>query len=122
MLYIYYQSFLTLHALKIGLENEGYNVDIQFANNNVATQINQLENMVFKNYKAVVVCTIESTSLNSALEQAKAKGITIIAYNRLLMNTNNGDYYVTFSNFDVGVAQGKYIEEKLALKTAARPF
>jgi len=104
--------------LKEKFRDEGYDVDLKYANNKEADQISQLDAMVTKGVKAVVVCPIKSGSLNNALEKAAEKGIKIIAYDRMLTDTVNIDYYVTFDNYQVGVSQGKFIEEKLNLKTA----
>lgn len=104
-------------ALKKGFEDKGFSVDLKFSNNAVTTQINDIENMVTQGVKVLVISAIEGTALGRPLEQAKKKGIIVIAYDRLIMNTPDVDYYTSFDNFAVGVAQGKYIEDKLGLKT-----
>lgn len=101
--------------LKKEFKAKGYSVDLQYANNDVTAQVNQIENMIEKKVKALVIAPVSGYSLNKVLEQAKESGILIIAYDRLLMNTADVDYYVAFNNFNLGEAQGKYIEEVLKL-------
>jgi len=108
--------------LKTKLEALGYEVDLQYANNQVATQVSQLENLVTTGNKILVVASIDSTALKGALAQAKSEGCTIIAYDRLIMDTPNVDYYATFDNYKVGVLQGTFIVEKLGLKEGKGPY
>lgn len=104
------------------LKEKGFEVDLQYAENKVETQINQIENMITKGAKVLVVGSIDAGSLSSVLEGAKAEGIKVIAYDRLIMNTDAISYYATFDNYSVGVIQGEYIEEKLGLKDGKGPF
>ena len=108
--------------MEASLKAKGYKVDLQFAENEVETQVNQIENMITKGAKVLVVGSIDGGALSSVLEDAKAEGIKVIAYDRLIMNTDAVNYYATFDNFSVGVIQGEYIEEKLGLKDGAGPF
>jgi putative multiple sugar transport system substrate-binding protein len=104
------------------LKAKGYTVDIQYANNDVNTQVQQIENMITKGCKILIVAAIDGSSLTDVLNTAKTNNCKVIAYDRLIMKTANVDYYATFDNFKVGVIQGQYIETKLNLKTAAGPF
>lgn len=108
--------------MKAQLEEKGYQVDLQYANNDVNTQIQQLENMITKGCKVLVIASIDGSALTDVLAKAAENNIKVIAYDRLIMNTENVDYYATFDNFQVGVIQGKYIEEKLGLKEGKGPF
>lgn len=108
--------------MKAQLEAKGYQVELQYANNDINTQVQQLENMVTKGCKVLVIASIDGSVLSDVLSKAKAAGIKVIAYDRLIMKTPNVDYYATFDNFKVGVIQGQYIEKTLALKTAKGPF
>jgi putative multiple sugar transport system substrate-binding protein len=108
--------------MKAQLEAKGYKVDLQYANNDVNTQIQQLENMITKKCKVLVIASIDGSALTEVLRKAAENNIKVIAYDRLIMNSEHVDYYATFDNFQVGVIQGKYIEEKLGLKTNAGPF
>jgi len=104
------------------LEAAGFDVDLQYADNDVATQVSQLENMVTKGCKVLVVASIDGIALKGVLQEAADAGIQVIAYDRLIKDSPNVDYYTTFDNFKVGVIQGTFIEEALDLKSGAGPF
>lgn len=104
------------------LKAEGYDVDLQFAENKIETQVSQIENMVTKGCKVIVVGAIDGSSLSSVLEEAKAAGVKVIAYDRLIMNTDAVSYYATFDNYGVGRIQGEYIADKLGLKDGKGPY
>lgn len=104
------------------LKERGYNTDLQYAEDDIPNQLSQVENMVTKGVKALVIAAIDGTTLSDVLKQAKAKGITVIAYDRLIRGTPNVDYYATFDNFQVGVLQAQSIEQGLGLKEGKGPF
>ena len=104
------------------LEEAGYSVDLQFASNDVQQQLNQVTNMINNGCEVLVIAAIEGSSLGSALDLAKEKGIPVIAYDRLLMESDAVSYYATFDNYKVGTVQGTYIKEKLDLDNAEGPF
>ncbi len=104
------------------LEEAGYEVDLQFASNDVQQQLNQVTNMINSGCAVVVISAIEGSSLGSALDLAKEKGVAVIAYDRLLMESDAVSYYATFDNYKVGTVQGTYIKEALDLDNAAGPF
>jgi putative multiple sugar transport system substrate-binding protein len=104
------------------LKEHGYDADLQYAEDDIPNQLSQVENMVTKGVKALVIAAIDGTTLSDALKQAKAAGITVIAYDRLIRDTPNVDYYATFDNFQVGVLQAQSIEQKLGLKDGKGPF
>ena len=108
--------------MKAKLEAAGYTVDLQYASNDVPTQVSQIENMISSGCKVLVIASIEGDSLGTVLEQAKEKNIKVIAYDRLIMNSDAVTYYATFDNNMVGVKQGEYIESQLNLKSGAGPF
>jgi putative multiple sugar transport system substrate-binding protein len=108
--------------MKSQLESKGYKVELQYANNDVNTQIQQIENMITKGCKVLVVASIDGSALSDVLKKAADNKVKVIAYDRLIMKTNNVDYYATFDNFKVGVIQGQYIETKLGLKEGKGPF
>ncbi len=98
------------------LKAAGYEVDLQFANNDVKEQVNQIENMINNGCSVLVIAAIEGDSLGTVLATAKEKNIPVIAYDRLIMNTDAVSYYATFDNEMVGTKQGEYIEKELGLK------
>jgi putative multiple sugar transport system substrate-binding protein len=104
------------------LEAAGYEVDLQFASNDVQTQVSQIENMISSGANVLVIAAIEGSSLGEALDMAKAANIPVIAYDRLLMNSDAVSYYATFVNYMVGTKQGEYIVEALDLDNADGPF
>src|SRR3979411_438275 len=104
------------------LKERGYNTDLQYAEDDIPNQLSQIENMVTKGAKVLVIASIDGTTLSNVLKQAKDKGITVIAYDRLIRDTPNLDYYATFDNFQVGVQQAQSIEQALGLKEGKGPF
>ncbi|MDR1744234.1 MAG: sugar-binding protein, partial [Planctomycetota bacterium] len=109
--------------MKAQLEAAGYAVELQYAgDNDIPTQVNQLENMISQGCKVLVIAAIDGTSLTKVLDGAKRNGIKVISYDRLIMNSDAVSYYATFDNFKVGTTQGNFIKDKLNLDTAAGPF
>jgi putative multiple sugar transport system substrate-binding protein len=104
------------------LQEKGYTVDLQYAEDDIPNQLAQIENMMTKGAKVLVIAAIDGTTLSDALQQAASKGIKVIAYDRLIRNSPNVDYYATFDNFQVGVLQASYIEKALGLKEGKGPF
>jgi putative multiple sugar transport system substrate-binding protein len=104
------------------LKERGYGADLQYADDDIPNQLSQVENMVTKGAKVLVIAAIDGTTLSDVLKQAKASGITVIAYDRLIRDTPDVDYYATFDNFQVGVLQAQSIEQKLGLKEGKGPF
>ncbi|WP_280156425.1 multiple monosaccharide ABC transporter substrate-binding protein [Piscinibacter sp. XHJ-5] len=103
-------------------KEKGYRTDLQYAEDDIPNQLAQIENMMTKGPKVLVIAAIDGTTLSDALQKAADKGIKVIAYDRLIRNSKNVDYYATFDNFQVGVLQAGYIENALNLKTAKGPF
>lgn len=103
-------------------EEQGYVVDLQYGANDVQQQLNQVINMINNGCEVVVIAAIEGSSLGSALDLAKEKGIPVIAYDRLLMESDGVSYYATFDNYAVGTLQGTYIKEAMDLDNAEGPF
>ena len=108
--------------MRAELEAAGYMVDLQFAANDVQQQLNQVTNMINSGCEVLVIAAIEGSSLGSALALAKEKGIPVIAYDRLLMESDAVSYYATFDNYKVGTVQGTYIKDALDLDNAEGPF
>ena len=108
--------------MKAQLEALGYEVDLQYASNDVQTQVSQIENMIGAGANVLVIAAIEGSSLGEALTMAKESGIPVIAYDRLLMNSDAVDYYATFDNYKVGQVQGQYVIDQLDLDNAEGPF
>ncbi|MFO1072451.1 MAG: multiple monosaccharide ABC transporter substrate-binding protein [Geminicoccaceae bacterium] len=104
------------------LKERGYNVDLQYAEDDIPNQLAQIENMITKGDKVLVIAAIDGTTLSDALQNAANAGIKVIAYDRLIRGSKNVDYYATFDNFKVGVLQASAIEKALGLKEGKGPF
>jgi putative multiple sugar transport system substrate-binding protein len=100
----------------------GYGTDLQYAEDDIPNQLAQIENMVTKGVKVLVIAAIDGTTLSAILQQAHDSGIKVIAYDRLIRDSANVDYYATFDNFQVGVIQAQSIEQGLGLKEGKGPF
>ena len=108
--------------MKEQLEAKGYTVDLQYAEDIVENQVSQIENMITKGVKVLVIASIDGESLTAVLQKAKDASIPVIAYDRLIRNTDAVSYYATFDNFLVGVQQATSIVDALGLPDAAGPF
>ena len=108
--------------MKAQLEAAGYQVDLQYAANDIPTQVSQIQNMIATGCKVLVIASIDGEALGTVLAEAQAAGIPVIAYDRLIMNSDAVTYYATFDNWDVGVKQGTYIKDALDLDNAEGPF
>jgi len=104
--------------VKEQLEGEGYTVDLQYANDDIPTQSQQVDQMITEGADILVVAAIDGTALSGQLENAAANNIPVISYDRLIRDTENVDFYVTFDNFEVGVAQGNALLTGLGLRNA----
>ena len=104
--------------MKAQLEALGYEVDLQYAEDDVQAQVSQIENMIASGVNCLVIASIDSSALVNVEKQAQTAGIPIIAYDRLLMDTDAVSYYATFDNKGVGTAIGKYIVDNAGLDPA----
>ena len=104
------------------LKEKGYKADLQYADDDIPNQLAQVENMITKKVKVLVIAAIDGTTLSNALQKAADSGIKVIAYDRLIKGSKNVDYYTTFDNFQVGVLQASSIVDKLGLKQGKGPF
>jgi putative multiple sugar transport system substrate-binding protein len=91
--------------VKSQLEAAGYKVDLQYAENDIPTQLNQVDNQITNGAKVLIIASIDGTALTSQLQNAADNGIKVISYDRLIRNSPNVDYYATFDNEQVGVDQ-----------------
>ena len=104
------------------LETAGFEVDLQYASNDVQTQLSQVENMINSGADVLVIAAIEGSSLGSALDLAAENEIPVIAYDRLLMDSAAVSYYATFDNYMVGTYQGEFVVDALDLDNEDGPF
>ncbi|MFF1272837.1 multiple monosaccharide ABC transporter substrate-binding protein [Streptomyces marokkonensis] len=106
------------------LEDKGYKTKLAYGEDDPDQQVAQIENMITQGVKALIVAAIDNKSMNNVLQQAKDADIPVISYDRLILGTENVDYYASFDNEKVGELQGTYIVEKLGLKDGGKkgPF
>ncbi|GAB2452985.1 multiple monosaccharide ABC transporter substrate-binding protein [Xylanimonas ulmi] len=104
------------------LQDAGFQTSLQFADNQVNQQISQIQNMINDGADVLVIASIDGTALGPVLQQAADAGIPVLAYDRLINETENVDYYATFDNELVGQLQGEFIVDQLGLKDGAGPF
>lgn len=108
--------------MKAVLEEAGYEVNLQYANNDVATQVSQIENMLVSGAKILIVAPIDGGVLDVVLGMAKDAGVPVISYDRLITGTSNIDYYTTFDNYGVGVIQGQFIVDMFDLENTDETY
>jgi putative multiple sugar transport system substrate-binding protein len=92
-------------AVKASLEKLGYKVDLEYADDKIPQQVQQISNMLTKGAKVLIIASIDGTALSDQLDQAGKSGVKVIAYDRLINGNKNVDYYTTFDNNEVGVQQ-----------------
>jgi putative multiple sugar transport system substrate-binding protein len=103
-------------------EEAGYTTDLQYAEDDIPNQLAQIENMITKGVNVLVIAAIDGTTLSNALENAAASGIKVIAYDRLIRDSGNVDYYATFDNFKVGVQQASSLVAGLKERFGDGPY
>ena len=103
--------------VKAQLEAAGYQVDLQYADNDTDMQISQIENMIAAGCDALIIAAIDNAALANVL--ADAGDLLVISYDRLITDTDNIDYYISFDNYRVGVFQAQYVIDTLDLENAA---
>ena len=110
------------NSMVTALAAKGYKTDLQYADDDIPNQLAQIENMITKGVKMLVIASIDGTTLSNALQKAADKGIKVVAYDRLIVGSKNVDYYTTFDNFQVGVLHAQSLEKALGLKEGKGPF
>ncbi|WP_127357350.1 multiple monosaccharide ABC transporter substrate-binding protein [Actinacidiphila soli] len=95
---------------------KGYKTDLKYADNSADTQADQIRTMINNGDKLLIIASIDGSGLGDVLVNARQKGIKVISYDRLLLASNDVDYYATFDNFKVGELQADAIVQKLGLK------
>jgi putative multiple sugar transport system substrate-binding protein len=101
----------------------GFKTDLQYGEDDVRTQVSQLENMITKGHRLLVIAPINGAAVSDVVKQAHEANIPVISYDRLILGTPNVDYYATFDNEKVGRLQGQYIADQLGLSKGRKgPF
>ena len=86
-----------------------YSVEVLFSQGSSATERTNVETLIAKGIKTLIICPQDAGAAALAVETAKAEGITVISYDRLITDTEAVDYYVTFDSISVGEAMGQYL-------------
>ena len=106
------------NAVKQQREDAGFTVELQYANDDIPTQGQQIDQMITQGANVLIIAAIDGTALATQLETAASQGIKVIAYDRLIRDSKNVDFYVSFDNFKVGVAQGSSLLNGLGILDA----
>ncbi len=109
-------------AMKEVLEGKGYTVDLQYAEDDIPTQKSQIENMITKGAKVLVIAAVDGSTLSDTLDAAATKGVKVISYDRLLVNTDAVSYYATFDNRRVGQQQAESLVEGIKKLKGDAPY
>ncbi|MFJ4618218.1 multiple monosaccharide ABC transporter substrate-binding protein [Streptomyces sp. NPDC088812] len=104
------------------LEAKGYKTKLVYGEDDPDQQVSQIENLITQGVKALIIAAIDNKSLNNVLQQAKDADIPVISYDRLILGSDNVDYYASFDNEKVGQLQANYIVDKLGLASGKGPF
>ncbi len=109
-------------SLAASLAEAGYVSDVRYAEDSVSTQVTQIEDMIEMRVKALVIGAVDGAALADVLQRAGDAGIRVLAYDRLIRDTSNVDYYTAFDPFETGVLQAESIVTALDLREAVGPF
>ena len=104
--------------LKSAFEELGYEVDLRFAGNMIDTQVDAIDEMIDSGVDVLVIGAVDGLSLTNVVERAYYAGIPVIAYDRLICNSEYVTAYVSFDNYKVGTLQGQYVVDALDLENA----
>jgi len=108
--------------LEEDLADLGYETSLQYAENKVDQQVAQIQNLINKDPKVLIIAPIDGSALDPVLKSAADADISVIAYDRLLEDTEHVDYSVTFDNYEVGKLQAEYIVDALDLEDGEGPY
>ncbi len=108
--------------LKSQFEAAGYDVELVYAGNNSSRQNNDIMGMIADNVDLLLIAAVDGTTLSTTLEDAKNKNISVVSYDRLIMNTDAITYYVSYDNYLVGKLQAQFLRDQLSLETTAGPY
>jgi putative multiple sugar transport system substrate-binding protein len=97
---------------KDALTAAGYDVEILFSQGDSAKEKANVESLITKGIKVLIICPQDGTAAAAAAEAARAAGVKVISYDRLIRDTEAVDYYVTFDSIAVGAAQAQYLVDK----------
>ena len=108
--------------LQSQFESAGFKVDLRYSEDDVTRQNNDVLAMINEGVDLLLIAAIDGTKLSGTLETAKSKGIPVVAYDRLIMDTHALTYYVSFDNRAVGRLQGEFVRDQLKLDSSSGPY
>ena len=108
--------------LKNQFETAGYTVELKYSDNDTNQQNNDIQSMIADKVDLLLIAAIDGSTLSQTLEDAKGANIPVVAYDRLIMDTDAVSYYVSFDNYTVGKLQGEFVRDQLQLDSASGPF
>ena len=108
--------------LKQQFETAGYKVELKYSDNDTNQQNNDIQGMIADKVDLLLIAAIDGSTLSQTLEDAKNSNIPVVAYDRLIMDTDAVSYYVSFDNYTVGKLQGEFVRDQLQLDSASGPF
>ncbi|MBS4218397.1 sugar-binding protein [Bacillus sp. FJAT-49711] len=94
---------------KDALKDSDYTTEILFSQGSSAKEKENVETLISKGIDVLIIAPHDGAAAGAAVESAKKDKITVIAYDRLITDTDAVDYYVTFDSVAVGEAQGQYL-------------
>ena len=109
-------------SLKSQFEQAGYSVDLRFSENDADQQNTDINGMLKDGVDLLLIAAVDGTTLSDTLTVAKEKNIPVVAYDRLIMDTDALTYYVSFDNYAVGKLQGEFVKSKLYLTSTTSEY
>lgn len=109
-------------SLKSEFEKAGYKVDLRFSENDAEKQKEDISGMINDGVDLLLIAAVDGSALSDTLAGAKEKNISVVAYDRLIMNTDALTYYVSFDNYTVGKLQGEYVRDQLHLMSTTSEY
>jgi putative multiple sugar transport system substrate-binding protein len=97
---------------KDALTAAGYDAQILFSQGDSAKEKANVEALISQGIKVLIICPQDGTAAAAAAEEARAAGVKVISYDRLIRDTDAVDYYVTFDSVAVGEAWGDFLISK----------
>ena len=94
---------------KDALTEQGYSVEILFSQGDPAKEKQNVETLISKGIQVLIICPHDGTAAAAAAEAARDAGVKVVSYDRLILDTDAVDYYVTFDSVAVGEAQAQYL-------------
>ena len=108
--------------LKNHFEEAGYEVELKYSQGDATRQNNDIIGMIADGVDLLLVAPVDGDKLSKTLDEAKAKGIPVVSYDRLIMDTDAITYYISFDNYMVGKLQGEYVLDELQIDSTSGPY